>query len=116
MEFSKNSVFHRKGVEIIFQNDQIEIPTLSLPITLQRFSMCKFEHCNFTPIYAITVENISKSSKSTSTKKSYLRKFWASKPISLFTSIKSTQHDFNSTLQNTLFKSILVRYSLLIMG
>ena len=30
MEFSKNGVFHGKGVVMIFSNDQIQIPTLPL--------------------------------------------------------------------------------------
>ena len=81
MEFSKNGVFHSKDVVIIFLNDQIEFPILSLPFS--SYDAQNVENCDCTPSYAITAENISKlSNKSNSIKKSYLQKFWTSKPIS----------------------------------
>ena len=36
MRFSKNGILHSKGVVIIFHNDRIEIPTLTLPCAIDR--------------------------------------------------------------------------------
>ena len=70
MDFSKNGLFHSKSVVIIFfQNDPIDAITISLPFVKDLvFSARNSENCGFKPCYAITVEHISKSSKSNSTK------------------------------------------------
>ena len=61
---------------LLFQNDQIQIPTLPLPAYLR--SNCgkkTSEDCDLTPFYYITAENISKSRKSNSTKNPTYKNF-----------------------------------------
>ena len=63
-------------LELLFQNDQIEMQTLPLPCwSVSVTGGRNFEDCDFTPIYTITVKNISKSSKSNSHKNPSYRNF-----------------------------------------